>query len=146
MQKGREQEHIEWLFRQAHYRGTDIRLHTREGNKEMVPYPALAWYWKECLSFKWTQESHINVLEAQALFTHLRRVVKGDPKIVNGVRLIFVVDSQVIFYAVSKGRSPATRLNRILRRLMALQLAADVYVYPLWTISAWNYADVPSRR
>jgi len=146
MQRGKEEEHIEWLFRQVHYRGTDIRLLTSEGNKEMVPYPALNWYWKECLSFKWTQESHINVLEAQALFTHLRRVVKGHSEKGVGVRLIFVVDSQVIFYAVSKGRSPSTRLNRILRRLMALQLAADVYVYPLWTISAWNYADVPSRR
>ena len=146
MQQGNEKEHIEWLFRQAHYRGTDIRLLTLDGNKEMVPYPALNWYWKECLSFKWAQESHINVLEAQALLTHLRRVVKGPAEKGQGIRLIVVVDSQVIFYAVSKGRSPSTRLNRILRRLMALTIAADVYVYPLWTISAWNYADVPSRR
>ena len=146
MQPGKEGEHIRWLFRQAHYRGTDLRLLTQDGNKEMVPYPAMKWYWRECLSFKWTQESHINILELQALFTHLRRVVKGPTEKGQEIRLVFVVDSQVIFYAVSKGRSASTRLNRVLRRLMALQIAADVYVYPLWTISAWNYADVPSRR
>ena len=143
MEPGKEQEHIQWLFRQGHYRGTDIRLAVGDP-PQMVPYPALKWMWKECLSFRWKKDGHINELEAHALIAHLRRVTRSEVGV--GARLIFVVDSQVIFFAVSKGRSPSSRLNRILRRLMALQLASDTYLFPLWTISAWNWADIPSRR
>ena len=143
MQSGHEADHIMWLFRQGHYRGTDIRL-TVGSPPQMVPYPALKWVWKECLSFRWKKDGHINELEAHALIAHLRRVTRSE--VGNSARLIFVVDSQVIFFAVSKGRSPSTRLNRILRKLMALQLASDTYLFPLWTISAWNWADIPSRR
>lgn len=143
MEPGRESEHIQWLFRQGHYRGTDIRLTVGEP-PQMVPYPAPKWMWKECLSYRWKKDGHINELEAHALIAHLKRVVRSDVGI--SARLICIVDSQVIFYAVSKGRSPSTRLNRILRKLMALQLASDTYVLPLWTISAWNWADIPSRR
>ena len=143
MEPGKEQQHIQWLFRQGHYRGTDIRL-TVSDPPQMVPYPALKLRWKECLSFRWKKDGHINELEAHALIAHLRRVTRSEVGV--GARLIFVVDSQVIFFAVSKGRSPSSRLNRILRKLMALQLASDTYLFPLWTISAWNWADIPSRR
>ena len=143
MEPGQEMHHIKWLFRQGHYRGTDIRI-TVGDPPQMVPYPALKWMWKECLSFRWKKDSHINELEAHALIAHLKRVTRSE--VGTAARLIFVVDSQVIFFAVSKGRSPSTRLNRILRKLMALQLASDTYLFPLWTISAWNWADIPSRR
>lgn len=143
MVPGNESQHIEWLFRQGHYRGTDIRLTVGEP-PQMVPYPALKWMWRECLSFRWKGDGHINELEAHALIAHLKRVIRGE--IGTSARLIFVLDSQVIFFAVSKGRSPSTRLNRILRKIMALQLASDTYLFPLWTISAWNWADIPSRR
>eukprot|EP00438_Fugacium_kawagutii_P024080 Skav212943 [mRNA] locus=scaffold374:499856:502796:- [translate_table: standard] len=36
-------------------------------------------------------------------------------------RLMVVVDSQVLYYALGKGRSASVQLNRVLRRLMALQ-------------------------
>ena len=101
---------------------------------------ANAW----CLTLRWKQEGHINVLEAQAFFAHIRRVLR-DPTL-RSCRLVVNVDSQVLYFAVGKGHSPSTELNRVLRRLMALQLAADVALFLLWTISAWNWADKPSRR
>lgn len=111
----------------------------------MVPYPALRWVWREVLSYRWKHDGdHINVLEAQAHFTHLRRISRENQN--HHSRLFVVVDSQVLFYAVGKGRSPSIRLNRVLRRLMALTVAADLNVLPIWTISAWNWADKPSRR
>ena len=145
MVAGREGEHLQHLMRQGHYRGADIRL-TVEVNEsqQLVPYPAYRWVWRDVLSFRWQQEGHINVLEAQSLFAHMRRMAR-EPDFQH-CRVLTVVDSQVLYYAIGKGRSPATRLNRILRRLMALQLAADVTVLPIWTISAWNWADRPSRR
>ena len=143
--QGQEQAHVDWLLSQGHYRGADIRLATEYyGAKQLIPYPAGRWVWREVLSFKWRVEAHINELEAQALFAHVRRVLR-DPQS-RGVRLLIVIDSQVLFYALGKGRSPSTRLNRILRRLMALCVAADIAIFPIWTISSWNWADRPSRR
>eukprot|EP00435_Cladocopium_sp_Y103_P017142 s2265_g4.t1 len=142
---GQERQHLEYLLSRGHYRGTDIRLLVEHcGAKHMTPYPAGRWLWRELLSFKWKQEAHINVLEAQALFAHFRRVLR-DPTL-RSCRLLVVIDSQVLFYALGKGRSPSTQINRVLRRLMALMLACDALIYPLWTISAWNWADRPSRR
>ena len=141
MVAGQERQHLEWLLT----RGSDIRLAIEHcGAKHLVPYPAGRWLWRDVLSFRWKTEAHINVLEAQAFFAHVRRILR-DP-LLRSCRLVVVVDSQVLFYAVGKGRSPSTQLNRVLRRLMPLLLAADVALFPLWTISAWNWADKPSRR
>ena len=146
MRPGNERNNLMNLLRQGHYRGTDIRTVLEyNGERRMVPYPALRWVWREVLSYKWKHDGdHINVLEAQALFTHLRRISRESQN--HHARSFVVVDSQVLFYAVGKGRSPSLRLNRVLRRLMALCLAADMLVLPIWTISAWNWADKPSRR
>ena len=145
MVAGQERQHLEWLLTRGHYRGSDIRLAVEHcGAKHLVPYPAGRWLWRDVLSFKWKKEAHINVLEAQAFFAHVRRILR-DP-LLRSCRLMVVVDSQVLFYAVGKGRSPSTQLNRVLRRLMPLLLAADVALFPVWTISAWNWADKPSRR
>ena len=81
------------------------------------------------LSFKWKQEGHINVLEAQALFAHIRRILR-DPTL-RSCRLLVVIDSQVLYYALGKGRSPSCQLNRVLRRLMALLLACDAALFPI---------------
>ena len=56
-----------------------------------------------------------------------------------------VLDSKVAANAIAKGRSSSRRLNRQLRRLLAVVLASDQYPLVLWTISKWNFADKPSR-
>ena len=61
------------------------------------------------------------------------------------MRLFHVVDSMVTSSVLAKGRSSSRVLNRILRRICALVLAADLYVLPLWTISGWNFSDSGSR-
>ena len=145
MKPGEEQRHLNWLLSKGHYRGSDVRLTVEaHGAKHMVPYPALRWLWRETLSFKWKKEAHINVLEGQALLSHVRRMLRDTS--FRGCRMLVVVDSQVLFFALGKGRSPSSQLNRILRRLMAMELAADLALFPIWTISPWNWADKPSRR
>lgn len=142
---GREDQALADLLDQGHYRGTDVRLTVEHNNiRELVPYPAFRWVWRDVLSFKWKQDAHINELETLALVANVRRLLK-DPGVLQ-TRLMVVVDSQVLFFALGKGRSPAKRLNKILKRLAALQLVGDVYVFPIWTLSAWNFADNPSRR
>lgn len=142
---GKEAEARYMLLNNGHYRGTDVRFAVEhQAQRELVPYPAYRWLWRDSLSYKWKQEAHINELETQAMIAHIRRMMR-EPD-VKQVRLMVIVDSQVLFYAVGKGRSPSKRINRLLRRLAALQLLGDIYVFPVWTLSAWNFADNPSRR
>eukprot|EP00435_Cladocopium_sp_Y103_P055568 s172_g18.t1 len=90
---GQEQKHLEWLLAQGHYRGTDVRLALDYcGAKHMVPYPALRWLWRETLSFRWKVDAHINILEAQALLAHVRRMMR-DPTF-RSCRMMVVIDSQ----------------------------------------------------
>lgn len=112
--------------------------------KEMVPYPAYRWLWRDVLSFKWKHTGHINELEAQAFVAHVKRILRNASNF--HTRHMIVVDSQVLYFALGKGRSPSRRLNRILKRVTALALMTDTYLFPIWTLSAWNHADNPSRR
>ena len=142
---GNEEKALAELLRNGHYRGTDVRLFVEfNDRKELVPYPAYRWLWRDVLSFKWKHSSHINELETQALVAHLKRILRQKSNF--GSRHMFVIDSQVLYFALGKGRSPSRRLNRILKRVTSLSLMADVYLFPVWTLSAWNHADNPSRR
>ena len=60
-------------------------------------------------------------------------------------RILHVLDSRVVSCVLAKGRSSSCKLNRVLRRVSALMLASDVYVFPLWTVSGWNFADFGTR-
>ena len=142
---GKENEARHCLLQNGHYRGTDVRFAVEhQAQRELIPYPAYRWLWRDTLSYRWKQEAHINELETQAMIAHVRRLLKEED--VQQVRLLIVIDSQVLFYAIGKGRSPAKRINRLLRRLTALALMGDLYILPVWTLSAWNFADRPSRR
>ena len=61
------------------------------------------------------------------------------------IRTLHVVDSRVVSCVIAKGGSSSIMLNRVLRRLAGLTLAADTYIVPVWTISAWNFSDDGSR-
>ena len=60
-------------------------------------------------------------------------------------RILHVLDSRVASCVIAKGRSSSCKLNRILRRVSALLLASDFYVFPLGTVSGWNFADFGTR-
>ena len=97
----------------------------------------------EVQSYKWDSVQHINVLELAVVFTCLRHVAR-DLGLVEK-RFFHIVDSRVTSCVLAKGRSSSKILNRTLRRISALLIACDLYLYPLWTISQWNFADLPSR-
>ena len=96
------------------------------------------------LSYKWAAEQHINVLEVTAVLTEFRRRLRSVDNM--NTRFLNVVDSRVTYFALTKGRSGSKRMNRTLRRVMALNLASKSVLVSLWTLSKWNYADVASRR
>ena len=84
------------------------------------------------------------MLELTAVLTEFRRRLRDTDHI--NKRILNVVDSLVTYFAVTKGRSGSKRLNRTLRRIMALNLASKSVLISLWTLSKWNYADAASRR
>ncbi len=144
MQHSVERQHLMAMARQASIRGADIRLHmTVNDQPHEWPYPAYRWYWQEKLSYPWKND-HINELETQAFIVMLRRRVLRAER--HRGRYLHVVDSAVTRGAVAKGRSTSRRINRLLRKVAALCLAADVHPLTAWTISRWNFADLAPRR
>jgi hypothetical protein len=144
---GLEKEHLRAMVLKAHHRGTDVRLSTGEAlaeNRQEYPYPAYRWLWKTQMSWPWRHEQHINILEMAAFLTHSRRRARMSQ--CRGKRYLHIVDSKVTANVVAKGRSSSRRLNRLARRLMAVDLATDCYPLVLWTISDWNFSDEASRR
>ena len=146
MRPGAEAEHLHAMYRRVDLRGSDVRIDSGailEGSRQVTPYPAGAWKWQCVQAYPWAAKQHINVLEFVAFFNYIR----GQCKSTNcfNKRYLHVFDSRVCSCVVAKGRSSSFLLNRCLRRYMAYVVAADVYVVPLWTISAWNYCDEGSR-
>ena len=146
MVPGKELSHLTSLYRELDLRGSDVRLDTgsllSEGRQSM-PYPAFAWDWTVVQSYSWASQQHINVLELVAFFNFLRAfsLRKGN----QSVRFVHVLDSMVCAAVLAKGRSSSRILNRSLRRIAALLIAADTNVIPVWTISGWNFSDAGSR-
>eukprot|EP00438_Fugacium_kawagutii_P003576 Skav222553 [mRNA] locus=scaffold2837:372454:374148:- [translate_table: standard] len=81
---------------------------------------------RKAMAYRWKQDAHINELETQALVAHVRRLLKETA--VSQIRVFVVIDSQVLFYCLGKGRSASKRLNRLLKRLASLELAGDLFV------------------
>jgi hypothetical protein len=123
-----------------------VRLDTGsvlDGCVQLVPDPAIAWDLKCAQSYAWRSPQHINVLELIAVLNYFRAwLCDGGNR---SIRTLHVVDSRVVSCVIAKGRSSSIMLNRVLRRLAGLTLAADTYIVPVWTISAWNFSDDGSR-
>ena len=134
------------MLRTRSFKGADVRLESGDiigGSHQPVPYPAIVWDWRCVQSYAWNQSGHINVLELLAFLNYLKKVTADERQ--HSSRILHVLDSNVSACVVAKGRSSSRLRNRILRRVGALSLGADVYCFPVWTISAWNFSDAGSR-
>ncbi|CAE7205793.1 unnamed protein product [Symbiodinium sp. CCMP2592] len=139
-------EHLRRMLSRGHYQGTEVRLMapSEPDNLKMVPYPAHLWRWRNTLSFAWHNEDNITTLEMLAALAEIRR--RARQLNTQGTRFFHILDSQVVYHIMAKGRAHSKRLNRLARRMMAVLLAAQLQALALWTISAWNFADTASRR
>ena len=100
--------------------------------------------WKLAVQIQWDFKAHINCLEASAVILGLGWALRSREVLKQ--RLPLAVDSQVIFFALSKGRSSAPGINIYCRRVAALCLAGQIRLLPLWVRSEYNPADGPSRH
>ena len=85
---------------------------------------------------------HIHVLEGESLLIMLRWILRSCAR--HAARVVILLDSSVVVGAAAKGRS-SSRLNAIMRRAAALELAGDLLVYWVLVPSDENPSDVPSR-
>ena len=147
MQRGEEGLHLRELLRAASMRGTDVRFHMQIGGEEPqheIPYPALRWRWRTFASYAWKQGAHINELEMNAVIVVTKHRTRSTSKF--HTRWVHIIDSMVCRGALAKGRSSSPRINMPLRKQAALSIAQNSYMFPLWTISGWNFSDKASRK
>lgn len=100
--------------------------------------------WTTAVSSPWGRRQHINELEGQASLLGLQHLLRTQG--FWGRRVVFVSDSRVIVGALRKGRSSSWGVNRVCRRMAALQLATGVLPTWLWCPTDVNPADNPSRH
>ena len=136
------------FVKRQEYRGSDIRLDVSSLYRpDAYPRATVSphrWLWHVAHSYPFTREEHINLLELRALIHtfewRARRSRYGD------CRSLHLADSQVVLSVCVKGRSSSKRLNRLLRKWAALQVAGGIYPILAWIETHLNPADEPSRR
>ena len=139
------------LFAGAEFRGEDARLVDRVDLPDELSAPPAdpvlaasiaSWQWRVTAAY----ELEIDHINAQELRVFVSLVVRRCRAAANaGQRLVALLDNQAASGAAAKGRSSSRRMNRLLRRLAAFLMAADLYIAPLYIPSAVNPADPPSR-
>ena len=87
---------------------------------------------------------HINVLELRGRGRIARRLSRRAVQ--HHTRHVVLLDSRVATSASAKGRSPARKINRELRRQLPDLIGADLELCCFWVESARNPMDNPSRR
>jgi len=132
------------LVNQAEFRGAAVRL-GEEPSRRMRPlasFPCTGRRWRVDHFYPWESPDHITMLEGQAYFLYLRRMVRSG---ISNRRFLHVFDSFSFAMALAKGRSSARRMNGLLRRIGSLQLFAALTPMPLWTDTQQMPMDYASR-
>eukprot|EP00438_Fugacium_kawagutii_P020864 Skav209436 [mRNA] locus=scaffold805:189644:194096:- [translate_table: standard] len=101
---------------------------------------ASQWELVEVWTFR--KHSHINLLEESAVLRICSILARsGSPK-----RIAIGVDSSVVRFATSKGRTSSRGLSSLLRRVTSLCVAAGLYVVLPFIPTRLNFADDPTRE
>ena len=80
--------------------------------------------WREDVRYRVGLSEHINLKEARAFRTAIRRASADPAK--HGTRRLTLLDSSVVRGAIAKGRSSSRLLNGLLRPAAVELLAADI--------------------
>ena len=140
------------LFAGAQFRGADARLVDRVDLPDVAAAPPLdaefaaviaEWPWRVCAAYD-MEADHINAQELRVFVSLIVRRCRSAAN--TGQRIVGLLDNLAATGAAAKGRSSSRRMNRLLRRLGAFLMAADVYIAPKYVPSGVNPADPPSRH
>ena len=102
------------------------------------------WRWWDFAATSWTVADHINLGEARAAVLWLETLARERHS--RHTRALLLSDSSVTVGAFSKGRSSASKLNRLLRRRLALEVAGGFVTVFRWIGTKFMPADRLSRE
>ena len=143
-----------WVWRLAERRGDYVRLVPdpatpevpRVGNEHRLPISKCSF--RTLMSCKAKRQAHSGLLECHGVLLELKWVSRSAKR--HHHRAVVLLDAKVAIGCMSKGRSSARALRRVLRSTAALTLACDllprlcIYIY-IYIPSESNPADAPSR-
>eukprot|EP00438_Fugacium_kawagutii_P028598 Skav226690 [mRNA] locus=scaffold3971:127988:129514:- [translate_table: standard] len=135
------------FLRRQEYRGSDVRLDVgtlyRPDACPRATVNPHRWKWHTAHHYPFQREEHINILEMRAYIHCMEWRLRNAG--FQDARALHLLDSQVVISVSTKGRSSSRQLNRLLRKLGAMTLAAGIYPILAWIESHLNPADGPSR-
>ena len=136
--------------RLAERRGDFVRLFPGEGDEPEVarlgnPHrlPFRKGDFKTVISSRARFSAHSGLLECHGVLLALKWVSRSHSK--HSSKPVILVDAKAAIGCVSKGRSSARALHRVLRSTAALCLACDFLPRLVYIPSESNPADAPSR-
>ena len=110
-----------------------------------VPHqlPFHKWQFRTAISAKAQHKAHSGNLEAHGLHTTLKWVLRKPANFHR--RLVVLTDAKAVLGAATKGRTSASRVRGILRKIGSLLLATNSLLKLVYVPSEDNPADSPSR-
>ena len=115
-----------------------------------IPFRTRAWprsgirsrlfHWRIIHGYRWKFDSHINLLELQAVVNALQWRLRSVSRFRH--RVLHLVDSQVVASIVAKGRTSSFRLRKAVDKLSSI--AGGVQLAIGYVASEENPADIPS--
>ena len=90
--------------------------------------------------WKWSGNSHINILEASGALRSTKESARQG-----GGRTVLLLDSNVSVRSIAKGRSSARALGALLRKIACVSLAFSVFLSVHFCPTRLNVADDPTR-
>ena len=118
-----------------------VDLRTDGFEAPLVNELALRARWEVGGVWRWRgQLTHINILELSSVFQVARKAARQGLK-----RFSLLIDSFVALRSVAKGRSGSRALAPLLRKIMALAVAYDIYLSGHFCPTRLNPSDDPSR-
>lgn len=136
------------FIRRQELRGSDVRLDVGSLYRpEAFPRGSIdpsKWLWHVGLAYRFKHKEHINLLQLKALVGAFEWRLRSAA--FSNCRALHLTNSVVGLSAAVRGRSSSRALNKLLRRLAALQCGGGVYPVLGWVESEENPAREPSRR
>lgn len=108
---------------------------------QLVNTVALSSKWKKVDAWSFQTKRHINILELKSVIRLAERLVKRGQTI----RVVNMVDSNVIRCAASKGRSSSRALTPFICKYGALCIAGGLYISLPFVPTRLNTSDDPTR-
>ena len=136
------------FIRRQELRGSDVRLDVGSLYRpEAFPRGSIdpsKWLWHVGLAYRFKHKEHINLLQLKALVGAFEWRLRSAA--FSNCRALHLTNSVVGLSAAVRGRSSSRALNKLLRRLAALQCGGGVYPVLGWVESEENPARELSRR